>query len=160
MLEKYWKNINTAILKKWPYLGVFAGVSISNVSEQKFDLMGLDPGGLPQGCDIALGKLELFSNLRNMLRAPMLQHENTYANYSAESCVEAILGFSWFFSHWAMPTALKSRVFSTDSLKSGMNHLHAVKTEGQERFSITEELKEPPHQTKLEFSFVEKSFNS
>ena len=52
--------------------------------------------------------------------------------------------FRVFFSHGAMPTALKSRVFSTESLESGMNHLHAVKSEGQERFSIMEELKEPP----------------
>lgn len=42
-----------------------------------------------------------------------------------------------------MPTALKSRIFSSDSLESGMNHLHAVKSEGQERFNMAEELKEP-----------------
>lgn len=67
--------------------------------------------------------------------------------------------FRVFFSHGAMPTALKSRVFSTESLESGMNHLHAVKSEGQERFSIMEELKEPPHQSKFEFGFVEKPFS-
>jgi hypothetical protein len=91
-LEKYWKNINTKILENWPYMGVFAGVSISIVPEQKFDFMGLDPGGLPQGCDIALEKLDLFASLRNMLQAPLLQHENIYAIYHAGSYVEAISG--------------------------------------------------------------------
>ncbi len=40
-----------------------------------------------------------------------------------------------------MAIALKSRVYSSDSLASGMQHLRAVKSEGQVRANLMEELK-------------------
>ena len=137
-------------------MGVFAGVSISIVPEQKFDFMGLDPGGLPQGCDIALEKLDLFASLRNMLQAPLLQHENIYAIYHAGSYVEAISGIFLTrgnanclevsrLQHWVLRIRYESPTCC--EVWRARTVFYYGRAEGA------------PHQSKFEFGFVEKPFS-